>query len=189
MAHHDPVLKRLVDELLTPEDYRFAVRTLSTLGKIGDARLYFPDLTLAPDGSPYLYRWYLVGGSSTLGAHAPACVMLHIQVQSDPERPFHDHPWDNQSVIVSGGYEEHIQSQPPHGTTEVVMRHKGDVVTRAATEAHRLILPEGVPYTMTVFSTGPKVRDWGFWYGDVWHHNKQHVAFRDGVSVHVNREE
>ncbi len=44
-----------------------------------------------------------------------------------------------------------------------------------------------VAYTMTIFSTGPKVREWGFWYGDEWHHNQRHVADRDGVSVHINR--
>lgn len=191
---HDPVLNATV-EVMTDEDYAFACHCLgSSPFKHGSAvpRLWAPDLVLAPDGKPYLYRWYLVGGNTTEGAtivtHAPAHVMLHVQVQSDPERPFHDHPWDNQSVIVSGRYIERIQSDPPFGAVEEVERKKGDVIVRAAREAHRLILPEGVPYTMTIFSTGPKVRDWGFWYGDTWHHNRQHVAFRNGVSVHVNRD-
>lgn len=185
---YDPKLAEMVEQL-TPEDYDFAVRTLGHDGRLAP-RLWHPDLVLAPDGTPYLYRWYLVGGNTTEGAKievSPAYVMFHIQVQSDPERPLHDHPWDNQSVIISGSYEEVIQSQPPYGVVERVLRKKGDVITRAASEAHRLILPEGVPYAMTIFTAGPKVRDWGFWYGDEWHHNKQHVAFRDGVSVHVNR--
>lgn len=189
MKHHDPVLSNLIEEL-SPEDYDFAVRTLGDDTSILCPRLWHPDLTLAPDGKPYLYRWYLVGGNTTEGHKieiAPANVMLHIQVQSDPERPFHDHPWDNTSVIVSGAYEERLQSLPPYGATEIIMRRKGDVIWRYATEAHRLILPVGVPYVMTIFSTGPKVRDWGFWYGDRWSHNKKHVEARDGLSVHVNR--
>jgi len=186
---YDTKLAEMVEQL-TPEDYAFAVRTLGA-DKHMRPRLWHPDLTLAPDGAPYLYRWYLVGGNTTEGHKieiAPANVMLHIQVQSDPERPFHDHPWENTSVIVSGGYEERLQSLPPYGEVEIFHRRAGDVVHRAATEAHRLVLPEGVPYAMTIFSTGPKVRDWGFWYGDDWHHNKRHVDARDGgVSVHVNR--
>lgn len=190
MTPYDPKLCEMIEQL-TQEDYAFAVKTLGHNDHCAP-RLWAPDLTLAPNGEPYLYRWYLVGppiehpdGSKT---YAPVCVMFHIQVQSDPERPLHDHPWDNQSVIVSGGYEEVLQSQPPYGAVERVLRVKGDVITRAAGEAHRLILPEGVPYAMTIFTAGPKLRDWGFWYGDNWHHNKQHVAFRDGMSVHVNRE-
>lgn len=123
----------------------------------GLPRLYKPDLEIAPDGSPYLYRWHL------LMRNRQANVYFHIQVASDPERPLHDHPWDNQSVILAGGYVEHICTSPPWGRRERIMRGIGDVVQRRSQEAHRLELPEGVPYTMTLFTTGPTVRDWGFW--------------------------
>lgn len=187
---------------LAPEDYALACDILSPHYAELEMRyrepggIWHPDLVIAPDGKPYLYRWYLMpcgGYYDREGRKRPIpeyrnSVMLHIQVQSDPERPLHDHPWDNQSVILAGGYEEIIQSQPPYGTIAVEQRKVGDVITRAGTEAHRLVLPPGVPYAMTVFSTGPKVRDWGFWYGTEWHHNKRHVEMReDGVSVHVNR--
>lgn len=153
----------------------------------GKGDIWEPHMILAPDGFPYLYRWYLVGGSSTRGEVSPgACVMFHIQVASDPERPLHDHPWDNQSVILAGSYLEVIQSIPPYGEVEWLKRDTGEVVVRAASEAHRLILPDGVPYTMTIFSTGPKVREWGFWFGDDWHHQARHIAERPGgLSVHI----
>lgn len=148
---------------------------------------YEPDVILAPDGDPYLYRWHLLY-DNTRGN-----VFLHLQVKSDPERPLHDHPWDNVSVVIVGGYDElyaspadpaagHPLPKPYHRSLR-----KGDVVRRDATTAHRLILPAGIPYTITLFTTGPKLRDWGFWYPDGWHHNKRHVNDRmvagRGISI------
>jgi hypothetical protein len=117
-----------------------------------------PNLTIAPDGDPYIYRWHVVK------RNPDACVYFHIQVLNDPDRPLHDHPWDNQSVILAGGYIEHLQKRPPDGEVIVLTRRPGDVIFRRATEAHRLLMPPGVAYTMTQFTTGPKVRDWGFWH-------------------------
>jgi hypothetical protein len=165
-------------EVLTDADYDWMCRVLTHDGMV-DKRLHEPDVTLAPDGRPYLFRWYLTPNDPERGVN-----MLHAQVLSDPERPLHDHPWDNQSVIVSGGYDEILQSDPPHGQIVTEFRRKGHVITRAAREAHRLQMPVGVPYTLTLFSAGPKIKDWGFWNCGVWDHNKQWVINRaDGVSV------
>ncbi len=121
-----------------------------------------PDLVIAPDGDPYLYRWHIVKSDDY------GCAYFHIQVASDPERPLHDHPWDNCSLILSGGYSEVIQQTPPLGVVTTYTRVKGDLIYRKATEAHRLILPRYVPYTMTLFTAGPKKRTWGFWIGTKW---------------------
>lgn len=140
-----------------------------------------PDLVIAPDNRPYLYRWYVAGARGT------PRLMFHIQVCSDPERPLHDHPWDNMSVILAGGYTEVIQDEPPTGPVSTYKRKAGDTIYRKAAAAHRLILPRRLSYTMTLFSTGPRVRDWGFWYPDGWHPHKWHVETLNGRSVHVNR--
>jgi len=120
-----------------------------------------PDLVIAPKGyGEYLFRWYVIP------RNREANVYFHIQTQSDPERPLHDHPWDNTSVILSGGYDEIIDTEPEsimEGQCYTVQRNKGDVIHRPATWAHRLLLPLYHPYTMTLFTTGPKVRKWGFW--------------------------
>src|ERR1700691_1970855 len=148
-------------ELLTEDDFQLANRLLAGKGDI-----WKPDAILAPEGTPYLYRWHLV-------AEKPWCnVFLHIQVQSDPERPLHDHPWHNQSVILSGGYDEAYCFLPPHGRERQRHLRKGDTVHRDAEEAHRLVLPPDIPYTMTLFTTGPHRRAWGFWYPDGWHDAK-----------------
>lgn len=150
-------------------------------------RLFRPDMVIAPDGCPYLYRWYLF--SHTGDNKYKPNVLFHIQTQSDPERPKHDHPWDTMSVILAGaGYAEAWNANPKNdnGQSEIILKRRvGDVIHRAATVAHRLILPPGIGYTMTLFSTGPKVREWGFWYPDGWHDNHRHVVDRDGQSGHV----
>lgn len=120
-----------------------------------------PDLIIAPAGvGEYLFRWYVVPRNHE------GNVYFHVQTASDPERPLHDHPWDNTSVILAGGYMEIIDTEPEidHPTRYTVRRRKGDVIHRPATWAHRLILPLGARYTMSLFMTGPKVRKWGFWH-------------------------
>lgn len=131
-----------------------------------------PDLTIAPDGEPYLYRWHLTPHKL---AHKGQ-TFLHIQVADDPERPLHDHPWDNQSVILSGGYDELWNPTPWLQQTEhdiedhaiKRMLRERNVVARKASEAHRLFLPKDIPYTITLFSVGPVERDWGFWKKTGW---------------------
>lgn len=162
-------------EMLSADDQRTAAKYIGSLDRE-------PDLTIAPDGNPYLYRWFIVRST---GDQLGGNVYFHMQVADDPERPLHDHPWDNMSVILSGSYRERLQEYPPYGHVAMHRRLKGDVIFRRAGAAHRLFLPAGVPYTLTQFTTGIKVHDWGFWYGD------KHVPFDqvtellpDGRSVH-----
>ena len=135
-----------------------------------------PDLTIAPDGTPYLYRWHVIPRNQR------ANVYFHIQVADDPERPLHDHPWDNTSVILAGGYDEFY-----HDNLQIVHTRKvreGDVVHRKAEEAHRLLLASSLGYTMTLFSTGPKRRRWGFWFPDGWHDQAEVIEnLPDGRSI------
>lgn len=149
-----------------------------------------PDLVISPDGQPYLYRWWIVRSKELEGgARVPdANVFLHIQVAHDPERPLHDHPWDNQSVILSGGYGERIcmcSERPTQRNTTTYVRKKGDVIWRKAEWSHRLYLPPAIPYTMTLFSTGPKTRRWGFWYDAGWTWYGDVTRIVNGESIHV----
>src|SRR5579859_3141348 len=137
--------------LLTARDIEIARHYLGDLDRE-------PDVTLAPDGvdKPYLYRWH-IRKDNALGN-----IYFHMQVDHDPlTRPLHDHPWDNSSVILAGGYIEHMQIDPPHSRIWTVRRHVGEMIFRHGRTAHRLELPKNVPYTLTQFVTGPKNRDWG----------------------------
>lgn len=129
----------------------------------GRPLLRTPDLTIAPDGVPYLYRWHM------LPRNNHANVYLHLQVGDDPERPLHDHQYDNQSVILAGGYVETYILAPDVGShnRDAVTRHRevraGRTIHRRAEEAHRLRLLPDASYAITLFTTGPRIREWGFW--------------------------
>lgn len=120
-----------------------------------------PDLVIAPRGVPYLYRWH------AFERNADANVYFHVQVGDDPERPLHDHQYASQSVILAGGYEETYQTRPPRGPLHKRVLRKGDTAHRSEIEAHRLKLLGD--YSISLFSTGPRVREWGFWIDNVWH--------------------
>lgn len=138
--------------LMRPEDKETVARI--TRAPFG---MRAPDLVIEPDGVPYIYRWHIIPRNEV------ANVYLHVQTASDPARPLHDHEYDNQSVILAGGYEEIIQPRPSYGTPARCTRYVGETIHRRAEEAHRLLLPEGVPYAMSLFTTGPRRREWGFW--------------------------
>ncbi len=104
-----------------------------------------PDLVIGDD---YLRRWWVTPRSPFANNY------LHLIRKSDDDRAFHDHPWPNSSLLIRGRYIEHT----PEGR---FLRSAGDFVERPATALHRLeILPGEV--AVTLFFTGPKMRDWGF---------------------------
>ena len=104
-------------------------------------------------GGDYLERWYVVPRSGFCN------VYLHRFRRGDDDRALHDHPWDNTSVVISGRYVE----VTPEGE---FLREAGAVISRPATARHRVVLlPDDNWPVVTLFFTGPKVRDWGFWCG------------------------
>ena len=135
-----------------------------------------PDKIIAPDGEPYLYRWHVIPKNDLVN------IYLHLQVSSDSDRGCHDHPWDNTSVILAGGYEEETYSRcgPVWVKAAVIKRNPGDVIRRSAEEPHRLALSE--PYSLSLFVTGPVRRDWGFWIGGQWQRADRIVEVIDGIS-------
>lgn len=139
---------------IAPEDFGELMRMLN-----GHYR--GPDLVIADEsGLPYLFRWHIIPRDKAGNVYA------HLQVASDPARPLHDHPWDNTTDILAGAYHEVVSMWPgdPDRPAMTYKRVKGDVVHRRATWAHRLILPVGIEYALTLFTTGPVVQDWGFWH-------------------------
>ena len=105
----------------------------------------------APDfviGDDYLRRWWIIPRNTYCN------VYLHEILHSDDDRALHDHPWPNTSFLISGSYFEHT----PDGIFE---RKAGDVVSREATDSHRLEVVPGQS-ALSLFMTGAKVRDWGF---------------------------
>lgn len=165
-------------KLLTPGDHKIA---WGFVGAENANTLRDPDVVIAPEGAPYIYRWHIVP------RNAEANVYFHIQTISDPDRPLHDHPWDNTSVILAGGYDEVLRISPNKTTT--LRRVPGQVVFRPAEMAHRLILPEGVPYSMSLFTTGKHRRDWGFHTKQGWISHTKAIADIGGKSVYTGPEQ
>jgi hypothetical protein len=119
----------------------------------------------APDfviGDDYLRRWWIVPRNEYLN------VYLHDIRKSDDDRAFHDHPWSNVSNLISGRYIEHT----PEGK---LLRVAGDVVERPATALHRLEVIPG-ERVISLFVTGPKVREWGFACEQGWVHWQDFVS-------------
>lgn len=104
-----------------------------------------PDFVI---GDNYLRRWWVIPRSEFCN------VYLHEIWKSDSDEAMHDHPWDSTSVLIEGSYVEHT----PDGR---YTRSAGDVVQRLATDLHRLEIPHG-GRAVSLFITGPKVREWGF---------------------------
>lgn len=116
-----------------------------------------PDFVIGEAANPYLRRWWLIPRN-------PLCnIYLHEILRSDDDRAGHDHPWSNTSVLLEGEYEEvTYYRNEPWSEAYRFKRRAGDVVSREATDTHRLIVPDG-GRAVSLFMTGPKVREWGFW--------------------------
>lgn len=109
-----------------------------------------PDLII---GDNYLRRWWLVPRNDYCN------VYLHEILQSDSHTP-HDHPWDNSTIVLSGSMREHHYERAQY--RRWVDYYPGARVLRDAGDSHRLEIPSG-GRCVTLFITGAKLRDWGFW--------------------------
>jgi len=122
------------------------------------------------DGQPYLRRWTLV--------ETPWFkLMLHHILRSDADRELHDHPYDFTSLILWGGYLEHLE--PPAGSELNVFRWRevGTLVRHQAEDLHRIELPAGCTAWTLVFC-GRRRRTWGFKTKFGWMPWERYVALR-----------
>src|SRR5699024_2961405 len=163
-----------------------------------DARV--PDFTIGHPVAPYLRRWFIVRRGARwldmplaermhiLEADNPReddnqpNTYLHRFLRSDDDRALHDHPWPWATLILDGTYIEHLPADPsdPAGPTRAFARHAGEIVIRRdASRPHRVELIDGQPVT-TLFFTGGKCREWGFWCKQGWRHWREFTAPGDG---------
>lgn len=133
----------------------------------------------------YMERWRLVH-RKWLG------VRVHHILRSDADRELHDHPFDYVSVILKGGYFEHVPDtrvvkgwRPWSGmgaSTRRTWYGPGSVLFRRAESAHRLEQPRDtqgreVP-AWTINLRGPLRRVWGFYTADGWLSEAEFVKSR-----------
>lgn len=121
-----------------------------------------------PD-DPAVLRWWIIPRNRFFN------IYLHKFLRDDAQ-DLHDHPWPNCSIPLTEGYTEQVFSrQPIEGeplpTTEFHERVVMRPTFRRASQPHQVIVhrrltlgihDEMIP-CFSLFFTGPKIREWGFW--------------------------
>jgi hypothetical protein len=119
---------------------------------------------------PYMERWHLLRKNPQSGIEN---IYLHRFIRDDTE-DLHDHPWANASCVLHGKYVEQSWSLDGRRTDT---RSAGDIVMRSAEERHAIT---GIEVgTITLFVTGPKVREWGFWLASGFMHWREYHSHID----------
>lgn len=140
-----------------------------------------PDFIIGGAEQPYLKRWWLIPRNRVFN------IYLHNMLRDDDDRALHDHPWWNVSIILRGGYDEHMpkfpREWPWNRDLAVQARRAGQIVLRRANAVHRLTLPTGNAESWSLFITGPVVRHWGFWCPNGWRFWREFVDGRDAGAV------
>ncbi len=122
-----------------------------------------PDFIVGGKENPYLYRWWIIPRNPIFN------IYLHKFIRDDDDRALHDHPWASLSIAIINGYMEWM----PHKSGAVICRHRKrwSIVFRKATHRHRIQLYSYCSTSArrpawTIFITGPRLREWGFWPKD-----------------------
>jgi len=121
-----------------------------------------PDVVIGGEENPYLLRWYIIPRNRFFN------IYLHQVRRDDDNRALHDHPWWSISYIVWGAYYDHrIKAGGIHKKT---LYEAGSLIFRRAASAHRLSLHGNRSWPVTIFITGPRIREWGFHCPNGWRH-------------------
>lgn len=122
--------------------------------------------------SVYLNRWNLLPRNVYCNAY------FHEFLRSDWDRHLHDHPWRSLSLCLAGTGVEHFRLNGGRIGRRTI--EAGDVWYRPLNLSHRIELVDGP--LLTIFITGPTMREWGFETEDGW------VASTDIVEYTKNKE-
>lgn len=107
----------------------------------------------------YLKRHYLIR-TKHLG------IFIH-QFWSSDEDGVHDHPWNNITFIIRGGFYEELADG------QVIWRKPGFFSYRRAEQFHRIILEPGTEGKVwTIFIRFKRRRNWGFLVKKEWVDNR-----------------
>jgi hypothetical protein len=91
----------------------------------------------------------------------------------------HDHPWPYLTIVIKGGYWEHVPVFNKEGEMFAEIsrwRGPGSIIKRSANEFHWLELDERVGPATTIFFMGPQQRDWGFLVKNKWIQWQKYLA-------------
>lgn len=131
-------------------------------------RVRKPNVYIGGEENPYLVRWHVIPRNRFFN------IYLNELHRSDDDRAMHDHPWWWASFMLREGY---IEIHDDGWTHHEVGRFR----IRGAMYRHRLEIywPDTRPFRtfmgedtnpLTLFFTGPKIREWGFHCPQGWRH-------------------
>jgi len=116
----------------------------------------------------YLRRFYITPrrkdpyGNST-GRYLGFGVYLHYFYVGDEDRQLHNHPWKYAlSYILTGGYMEERRNNNSYAVETRDVK-TGTFNFISADDFHRVIKKPGGKHVWTLFFTGFRNQDWGFW--------------------------
>jgi hypothetical protein len=122
------------------------------------------------DRDVYLVRCWLFTPVRGEDGHwdSTLSLMLHYFPRPDDDACLHDHPWNFDTTILSGGYTECLppatweygDEQGPAWNENMVERPVGKLIEHAAVDLH--CVSEVQANTWTMVRTGPKIRSRGF---------------------------
>lgn len=131
-----------------------------------------PSQVIGDPNNPYLVRWRLFPVWLAAKLKIPFNVYLHLFLNDDDDRALHDHPWPSCSLILTGGYIEHVAIDDEKIKSKPLHRATWTPYFRKATDAHRIelfkrwsdvwMISEPIP-TWSLFFIGNYQRSWGFW--------------------------
>ncbi len=108
------------------------------------------------DGEPFLYRYHLI----SLTDNGPG-VCLHRFVKSDPDRGYHDHPWQRSfSFILCGSYLERLLCADRKNFTEKQRPRWTFNYLNGSETFHRVMVDEGKD-VWTLFFFQKRSKTWG----------------------------
>lgn len=108
------------------------------------------------DGKKYLTRYYLFKKPKPW---LPS-IYIHCFHASDEDYELHSHPWNfSLSLILKGSYLEHFRVQD-HCLSRLLSSGNYNFITEGKYHKIELITNE----VWTLFVSGQKVSDWGFWH-------------------------
>lgn len=141
------------------------------------ARVREPDFQVVRnDRDVYLRRWWVIPRNDDFN------IYLHNMLRDD-DPILHDHMYVSHSLCLDGVLREVYQEYPPIGSIETRMVGEGDVTIRSPGMAHQLIV---IVEAWTIFVTGPRVKQWGFWCPKGFRHWSKYVATNQDPSVRGN---
>jgi len=135
----------------------------------------FPSRTrdISREGDLYLRRFYLTPrrknkeGDDT-ESYMGFGIYLHYFYRGDKDLELHNHPWKRAvSFILTGGYYEERREPNYFGEgIHRVLTHNvtpGSFNIIGADDFHRIEKKPNVDHVWTLFFTGTRAQDWGFW--------------------------